>query len=168
MQKEADTAGNKYATWQMLRFVFGEVLHNRWILILNVVALTIITMLQFVIPQIEQFIIDSVIPKKDFSWLIGSTAVLLLTAVFLGLLNYFSVYYMGVLSQSAITGLRNKLYHQIIQLDTHFFESSKTGDLMTRLTGDVSNLQNLISSNMLLIIGNFFYFYRCLGLYFLR
>ncbi|MFV4966485.1 ABC transporter transmembrane domain-containing protein [Oenococcus oeni] len=91
-----------------------------------------------------------------------------MTAVFLGLLNYFSVYYMGVLSQSAITGLRNKLYHQIIQLDTHFFESSKTGDLMTRLTGDVSNLQNLISSNMLSIIGNFFYFYRCLGLYFLR
>ncbi|WP_219335174.1 ABC transporter ATP-binding protein [Oenococcus oeni] len=158
MQKEADTAGNKYTTWQMLRFVFGEVLHNRWILILNVVALTIITMLQFVIPQIEQFIIDSVIPKKDFSWLIGSTAVLLLTAVFLGLLNYFSVYYMGVLSQSAITELRNKLYHQIIQLDTHFFESSKTGDLMTRLTGDVSNLQNLISSNMLSIIGNFFTF----------
>ncbi len=66
MQKEADTAGNKYTTWQMLRFVFGEVLHNRWILILNVVALTIITMLQFVIPQIEQFIIDSVIPKKRF------------------------------------------------------------------------------------------------------
>ncbi len=158
MQKEADTAGNKYTTWQMLRFVFGEVLHNRWILILNVVALTIITMLQFVIPQIEQFIIDRVIPKKDFSWLIGSTVVLLLTAVILGLLNYFSVYYMGVLSQSAITGLRNKLYHQIIQLDTHFFESSKTGDLMTRLTGDVSNLQNLISSNMLSIIGNFFTF----------
>ncbi|KMQ37260.1 hypothetical protein AAX21_08205 [Oenococcus oeni] len=52
--------------------------------------------------------------------------------------------------------MRNKLYHQIIQLDTHFFESSKTGDLMTRLTGDVSNLQNLISSNMLSIIGNFF------------
>ncbi|MDI4585119.1 ATP-binding cassette domain-containing protein [Oenococcus sp. UCMA 14587] len=142
----------------MLRFVFGEVLHNRWILILNVAALTIITMLQFVIPQIEQFIIDRVIPKKDFSWLIGSTVVLLLTAVILGLLNYFSVYYMGVLSQSAITGLRNKLYHQIIQLDTHFFESSKTGDLMTRLTGDVSNLQNLISSNMLSIIGNFFTF----------
>lgn len=158
MQKEADTAGNKYTTWQMLRFVFGEVLHNRWILILNVAALTIITMLQFVIPQIEQFIIDRVIPKKDFSWLIGSTVVLLLTAVILGLLNYFSVYYMGVLSQSAITGLRNKLYHQIIQLDTHFFESSKTGDLMTRLTGDVSNLQNLISSNMLSIIGNFFTF----------
>ena len=142
----------------MFRFVSGKVLKNRWLLILNVAALTIITLLQFVVPQIEQYIIDSVIPNKNLTWLAQAIALLLGSAVALGIFNYLSTYYMTVMSQAAIFDLRDDLYRHILSQDTRFFESSRTGDLMTRLTSDIGNLQSLISANMLGIVGNLFTF----------
>lgn len=145
-------------TKDMLQFVFNKVLKQKWILIINILALTLITALQFVMPQFEKIIIDKIIPMKDLHWLALVIGGLLVTAVILGLLNYFSSYYMGVMSQSAITELRNDLYHDLLRQDTAFFESSKTGDLMVRLTSDINNLQSMISSNMLSMIGNLFTF----------
>ncbi|MTV82124.1 ABC transporter ATP-binding protein [Secundilactobacillus folii] len=148
----------------MFHFVFSKVLKKRWLLVLNIISLTVITLLQFVMPQIEQFIIDKVIPQKNYEWLAGAITLLLATAIVLGLFNYISTYYMTVMSQNAITDLRNQLYTYLIRLDTSFFESSKTGDLMTRLTSDINNLQSLISANMLSMIGNLFTFVGVLAL----
>lgn len=145
-------------TLNMFRYVFSSVLKNRLLLIVNILALMLISAFQFVMPQFTQYIIDKVIPKSDFHLLFRAVALLLIAAIILGLLNYFSTYYMGVMSQNAITTLRNELYKHIINQDTYFFESSKTGDLMVRLTSDINNLQSLISPNMLSMIGNMFTF----------
>ncbi|RRG02031.1 MAG: ABC transporter ATP-binding protein [Lactobacillus sp.] len=156
----------KYSLLDMFKFVFSEVLQKRWLLVLNVGALTVITLLQFVIPQIEQFIIDKVIPQHNYNSLLTVIGLLIGVTLVLGVANYLSTYYMTIMSQNAITDLRNNLYQYIVRLDTAFFESSKTGDLMTRLTSDINNLQNLISANMLSMIGNLFTLVGVLGLIF--
>lgn len=147
-------ASTPVTTTQMFKFVFGQVLNKKWLLALNVFALAVISLLEFVIPQYEQFIIDHVIPRHDLNLLTEVVAGLLGTAIILGVLSFVSTYYMGVLSQGAITNLRTDLYRYILRLDTHFFESSKTGDLMVRLTSDIGNLQSLISANMLSMVGS--------------
>ena len=65
---------------------------------------------------------------------------------------------MQLLSQQAITKLRIKTYNYILKQDFSFFQDTKTGDLMVRLTSDISNLQMLISSNTFGIVGNLFTF----------
>lgn len=142
----------------MFKFVFGTVLKKRWLLFVNVLLLIIITVLKFVMPQFTQFIIDKVIPKANYELLVISIIGLLITAIVLGIINYYSAYYMGVMSQNSITKLRESLYKDILRMDTDFFKSSKTGDLMERLNGDINNLQSLISPNMLSMIGNIFTF----------
>ncbi|WP_268913271.1 ABC transporter ATP-binding protein [Lentilactobacillus sp. SPB1-3] len=149
---------NDVTMGQMFKFVFSKVLKKRGILIANIIVLVLITGLQFVLPQITQYIIDKVIPSRNLGRLAQSIILLLVSAVILGGLNYFSTYYMSVMSQGAIYDLRNDLYDYILGLDTHFFESSKTGDLMVRLTNDISNLQSLISANMLSMVGGMFTF----------
>ncbi len=119
LQDDLDNQDNSLL--DMFKFVFGKVLNRRWLLIVNVLALTIITLLQFVMPQIEQFIIDKVIPQKDYTWLFTAIGALLLTALVLGLFNYVSTYYMSVMSQNAITELRNQLYRYLLKMDTKFF-----------------------------------------------
>ncbi|WP_125554337.1 ABC transporter ATP-binding protein [Loigolactobacillus jiayinensis] len=145
-------------TYQMFKYVFTKVLKNRWLLIGNVLILAMMTVLQFIMPQFTQYIIDKVIPKANFQELFWTIGLMLLAAIVLGVFNYFSTYYMGVMSQNTITDLRNELYERIIRQDTHFFESSKTGDIMVRLTSDINNLQSLISPNMLSMIGSMFTF----------
>lgn len=158
MQNNSTEADQNVTMGQMFGFVFGKVLKRKSILIVNVLALMIITALQFVMPQITQYIIDRVIPTQNMNALVLSITILISSAIVLGLFTYFSTYYMSIMSQEAITDLRNELYDYILRLDTHFFESSKTGDLMVRLTNDINNLQNLISANMLSMIGNLFTF----------
>lgn len=150
----------------MFKFVFGTVLKRPWILIVNVVVLTILSLMDFLLPQFNQYIIDHVISNKSTAQLAVVVGLLLLTVTISGIFTYVSTYYMGVMSQGAITNLRNQLYQYLIRLDTHFFESSKTGDLMVRLTSDINNLQNLISPNMLSLIGSLFTFVGVLGFIF--
>ncbi|MGR3742502.1 ABC transporter ATP-binding protein [Companilactobacillus sp. DQM5] len=152
----------------MFTFVFRTVLKRRWLLISNILLLIIITFLKFVMPQFTQFIIDKVIPKSDYRLLLLSIITLLITAAILGIFNYLSTYYIGVMSQNSITKLRENLYKDILRMDTNFFKSSKTGDLMERLNGDINNLQSLISPNMLAMIGNIFTFIGVLSFLFIE
>lgn len=149
---------SKVTMMGMFKFVFGTVLKRPWVLILNVVVLTILSLMDFLLPQFNQYIIDHVIPNKSIAELVVVVGLLLLTVTISGIFTYLSTYWMGVMSQGAITNLRNQLYRYLIRLDTHFFESSKTGDLMVRLTSDINNLQNLISPNMLSLVGSLFTF----------
>ncbi len=75
---------------------------------------------------------------------------------------------MQILSQRAITDLRIKTYNDILKQDYAFFQDTKTGDLMVRLTSDISNLQMLISSNTFSIIGNIFTFIGVLTFLFVQ
>lgn len=80
---------NKASTKEMLHFVLNRVLKQKWILAVNILALTLITALQFVMPQFEKTIIDKVIPMKDLRWLSLMIGGLLLTAVILAYLIIF-------------------------------------------------------------------------------
>jgi subfamily B ATP-binding cassette protein MsbA len=152
MERNDITLGN------MFKFVFATVLQRKWLLVVNIGALLVITGLTFIIPQFTQRIIDTVIPAKNTNQLFILIGLMILTVIVLGVFNFISGYMMSVLSQNSVTALRKNLYAYIIRLDTHFFESSKTGDLMVRLTQDINNLQSLISPSMLAMVGNFITF----------
>ncbi|WAM37983.1 ABC transporter ATP-binding protein [Leuconostoc pseudomesenteroides] len=143
---------------EMLRFVFGSVLKRRGLVILNVFLLTLMAVLNFVVPQFTKNIIDHALPNSQQQALYTNVIGLLIVTIFLGVVSFASTYMMQMLSQRAITELRIKTYRFILKEDYAFFQDAKTGDLMVRLTSDIGNLQMLISSNTFGIIGNIFTF----------
>lgn len=143
---------------EMLRFVFGSVLKRRGLVILNVFLLTLMAVLNFVVPQFTKNIIDHALPSSQQQVLYTNVIGLLIVTIFLGVVSFASTYMMQMLSQRAITELRIKSYRFILKEDYAFFQDAKTGDLMVRLTSDIGNLQMLISSNTFGIIGNIFTF----------
>ncbi|CUW16789.1 FIG00773328: hypothetical protein [Leuconostoc inhae] len=152
----------------MIRFVFGSVLKRRGLVILNVFLLTIMAGLNFMVPQFTKNIIDHVLPQNNQYALYSNIFWLLITTLILGTITFFSTYMMQILSQRAITDLRIKTYNDILKQDYAFFQDTKTGDLMVRLTSDISNLQMLISSNTFSIIGNIFTFIGVLTFLFVQ
>lgn len=151
---------------EMLSYVFGSVLKRKGLLILNIAFLTLIAVLEFFIPQFTSNIINNVVDKGTKSYLVHQIILMLGSVLLMGALNFGSQYLMQILSQTSITELRLKLYNFILKQDFSFFEKSKTGDLMTRMTGDISNLQQLISGDTFGIIGNIFTFFAVLGFLF--
>lgn len=161
--KESDTT-----LGEMLKFVFGSVLKRKSLLVLNVALLVIIAGLNFVVPQFTQHVIDHAVALKNIHSLEVQVGLLILTTLALGVVTFVSTYLMQMLSQRSITDLRLQTYNRILKQDYDYFQNAKTGDLMVRLTSDISNLQNLISSDSFGIIGNIFTFVAVLTFLFLQ
>lgn len=161
--KESDTT-----LTEMLKFVFGSVLKRKSLLVLNMVLLLIIAGLNFIVPQFTQRVIDHAVALKSVSALTVQVSLLLVTTLALGVVSFISTYLMQVLSQRSITDLRLQTYNRILKQDYDDFQSAKTGDLMVRLTSDISSLQNLISSDSFGIIGNIFTFVAVLTFLFIQ
>ncbi len=158
MEKESQSS-----VFSMLRFVFKRVL-NQWPLIaFSLGSLVVIAFLEFSIPQLTQRIIDDIIPSKSVSQLLITIGTLLGFALALSVLSYVSTYVMSRISQTAIVELREDLYHHVLKQDFNFFETQKTGDLMTRFSGDIKTIQDLISPNTLKLFSNVLTFIFVLG-----
>ncbi|MHA3065230.1 ABC transporter ATP-binding protein [Lacticaseibacillus saniviri] len=132
--------------WQQLSVAKGKL----WAIIGTLVGVSVI---QYFLPRITQIIIDQVIPKREIGQLWFYIALALGLTIVLGGLNTISTYWIGQVSQTAISSLRDQLFSHTLKQDMAYFETSKTGDLMVVLTSDINMLQNLISANSLGLLG---------------
>ncbi|MBU7318278.1 ABC transporter ATP-binding protein [Paenibacillus oleatilyticus] len=137
---------------------------GQWPLIsLAAAAIVAISVLEFWIPQFTKVVIDQLIPNRRYDALLEMGGCIVGAALLLGVCRFCSSYMMTIVSQRAILGLRNKLYRHTLSLDLKFFERNRTGDLMTRLTSDVNQLQELVFAETLSIAADFFTFIAVCG-----
>ena len=73
------------------------------------------------------------------------------------------VYLVGWLGERVVADLRKRVFAHVLTLDMVFFESTRTGEVISRLTTDTTLLKSVVSSvlpiairNLLLIIGGVF------------
>ncbi len=149
---------DKTSVFSMLRFLFSKIKNEKKMLLISFTFLLGISFFEFKIPQLTQQMIDVSIPAKSFYQIGMNVFYILIYALILSFLTYYSNIVMSRVSQNMIANLRNELYSHILEQDFAYFENSKTGDLMTRLTGDVKALQDLISAQSLKLISSLFTF----------
>ena len=149
---------DKSSIFSMLKFMFSKIKNEKKMLIISFTFLLGISFFEFKIPQITQQMIDISIPAKSFYQIGMNVLSILVFALCLSFLTYYSNIVMSRVSQHMIANLRDELYEHVLKQDFAYFENSKTGDLMTRLTGDVKALQDLISAQSLKLISNLFTF----------
>jgi subfamily B ATP-binding cassette protein MsbA len=70
--------------------------------------------------------------------------------------DYASTYLTLYLEQSVLYKIRNKLYGKIQMLPMTFFDREKTGDLISRMTNDVTLLRGIIVGSLASLIKNGF------------
>lgn len=80
---------------------------------------------------------------------LGYVAVAIIVAYLLkGLGSYFSTYLMADVGQRVVMDVRNALYHHILGQSAAFFARRTTGQLMSRLTNDVGQIQQAVSETL--------------------
>lgn len=62
-----------------------------------------------------------------------------------GVVSYYRMQTFAVVSEKGMTDLRKDLYKKLITLDVSFFEKTRVGELTSRITNDVTQLQNVFS-----------------------
>ncbi len=78
----------------------------------------------------------------SFAWLIAICSLtILLSAVIRGILMFFMRQTIIVMSRHIEYDQKNEIFKHYEQLDTHFYKTHSTGDLMNRMTEDVSRVR---------------------------
>jgi subfamily B ATP-binding cassette protein MsbA len=152
MMRDVQKPVNKGSIWNMYKHMFSHVRKHWKIMFVACFSIIAISSLQFVIPQLSQYTIDVVIGEKLYGQLLWVAAGILGAAALLGGFHFLSSYMMAQVGQRSVYELRNDLYQHISNLDMKFFDRTRTGDLMSRVTNDVNMLQQLVSSGMMQIV----------------
>lgn len=113
----------------------------------------VITLMNLIAPVIQAKAIDTITltDKKlhvDFHQLIGYLAMML--AVYAGNsgLSYFQSIMAARLSQTTVRTMRKDLFQKISHLPISYIDSHQHGDIMSRMTNDVENVSNTISTSI--------------------
>ncbi len=71
---------------------------------------------------------------------------LLILPLLKGICLYYSNYFMSYVGQGVVTDLRNELFHHVMGQSMRFFSLNSTGRLMSRMSGDVEQVQEAVSN----------------------
>lgn len=90
--------------------------------------------------------VDKIFINKDAAMLKIIPIVVVLVFLLNGLADYGRSFLMNAVGQRIIQELRNRLYNRILDLPLSFFQSTKIGILMSRVTNDVNIVKNMVSN----------------------
>ncbi len=80
---------------------------------------------------------------------VSSIAFALITVIlFQGFIAFFRVYLFSVVSEKSMADLRFDLYNHMVLLPMKFYDENRTGELMSRISSDVSTLQSTFTTTL--------------------
>ena len=96
-------------------------------------------------------LIDSAKNNNPIAWMnnTNNMALLLMGILFVqAILSYFRVYLFATVSEKAMADVRTTLFDKMITLAIPFFEKSRVGELTSRSTNDVDQLQDMLGATL--------------------
>lgn len=102
--------------------------------------------------------IDKYIIPKDFNGLFNIVMIMILVYALGALSTLLQNYIMVGISQETVRNLRQDLFHKLQSLPLSFFDSRPHGELMSRLTNDVDNVNNTLNQSITSIFSSFLTF----------
>lgn len=144
-QEESKPRVNREMLKQSL-YIFSFIRPYRWSLVLGLVLLFLSSVVFMVFPYLAGLMVDVAQGNSDWELTLsdvglGLLGILLLQATF----SYMRVMLFARVSEYGIADVRRALYEKLITLPIVFYEQSRVGELVSRLTADVEKLYGAFS-----------------------
>ena len=120
----------------------------------------------FVLPYSTKYVLDDVLPNRDIRML-GVIALAGLAATIVqSITGYALSQVVSVAAQQAIARLREEVQGHLIRLPVKFFDSTKSGVLVSRVMNDPEGIRNLIGTGLIQLTGGIVSAIAALGVLF--
>jgi len=106
-----------------------------------------------VLPWSSRYIIDEVVGQKRADLLGLIAAAVGVAAVISGLTSFGLSQILGVAAQRAITDMRKSIQAFVLRLPISYFDSTKTGILISRIMTDAEGIRNLVGTGLVQLVG---------------
>jgi ABC-type multidrug transport system fused ATPase/permease subunit len=117
-------------------------------------AVVISTAASLVPPYVAAKAIDDGIEKRDVGALDDALIVLVVAVVVYLLTSALATYASAWVAQRALASLRSRVFAHLQVLSPSFYDRAKTGELISRLTNDVEQLENLVAVGLTVMGGS--------------
>lgn len=125
----------------------------RWRLTLGLVLMLISRAAGMVLPYSTKFLVDNVFGQNQFSLLKWIALAVGIATVIQAITSFTLSQVLGVAAQRAITEMRKRVQAHIERLPTSYFDSTQTGQLISRIMRDAEGIRNLVGTGLGQIVG---------------
>ncbi|HWZ27731.1 MAG TPA: ABC transporter ATP-binding protein [Gemmatimonadales bacterium] len=145
-KKKAITAGS----WQEARALIYA---HRYRLAVGLLLMLVNRLSGFVLPASSRAVIDQVIGHHHTE-LLPRIALYVALATLVGAASSFgNSQILGVAAQAAITDMRRRVQSYVLRLPVSYFDSTKSGILISRIMTDAEGIRNLVGTGLVQMVG---------------
>lgn len=106
------------------------------------------------LPFIIKYVLDEVFASKNKDFLFLLPLLLIVFAFFRGGMDFLQRYLMGIVGYNIIRDLRSKVNDKLLDFSPSYFIKNKSGDLLSRITSDVTLLRTLLTDSFSSLLGD--------------
>lgn len=114
-------------------------------MIIGILLTTAVSVLSVVNPYISGQIVDQVISGGRYDKLMPFIVCLIGVTVVMGILRFLFQVAFETASQGVLYDMRDKVYRKLLEEDFAFYNKKRTGDLMSRQTGDMDAIRHFVA-----------------------
>ncbi|MFY9656645.1 MAG: ABC transporter transmembrane domain-containing protein [Methylocystis sp.] len=127
-------------------------------ILLALIALSVAAGATLALPLAVRAMIDQGFSKDNAGSVNASFGALIGVVALLALASGSRYYLVMTLGERVVADLRADLFRHLTRLDARFFETAKTGELLSRLTSDTTQLRSAFGASASVALRNFFLF----------
>src|SRR5215469_14666281 len=143
----------KKIDWKALPEIWALIHPRRGLLLLGFVLMAINRVSGLVLPGSTKYLVDDVIGKRQVQLLLPIVLAVIAATVIQGLTSFTLTQLLSKSAQRMITELRKQVQAHIGRLPVSFYDSNKTGVLVSRIMSDVEGVRNLIGTGLVEFVG---------------
>lgn len=113
------------------------------------VLIVISISIQVYIPLLVSIALDDALTKNNKTLLIYIVAIYFVLLMLSNAIQYCIQYLFAIIGENAIFYLRNDVFRKLQRQSQDYFDTTPTGDSVSRLTTDIENMQHILSGSVL-------------------
>ncbi|MGI6238386.1 MAG: ABC transporter ATP-binding protein [Christensenellales bacterium] len=132
----------------------GLIKPYRWQVVSAMAMQLLVIISRMIAPLVQRSIINNVIPNRALDRLGPLCALLIALVIVRAAGNYQRGLQLERVSQDVVYDLRTRLYRHMQSLPYQFYDKHRIGEIMSRMTGDIEGVRNLIAGGLVTIFDN--------------
>ena len=129
---------------------------RRGIVFVGLILIIIRSLAGFVLPLQSKVLLDEVVPNNDINQLYTLILIVIGAILVQAITSFLLTKVLSIQAQYLISELRAQVQKKVLSLPISFFDSTKSGALVSRIMSDVEGVRNLIGTGLVQLIGGSF------------
>lgn len=132
--------------------IFSYIKPFKWKFIIGMIFLILSSLTMLTFPALLGAMIDAAQGKQTYPWLpasvmyIGVLSLIILS--FQSIISFFRIRLFVEIAEKSLSNIRKDTYHRLITLPIDFFANRRVGELNSRLSSDLSQIQDTMTTTL--------------------